>query len=265
MMVAYSYNKEDKSGFSLFDQWLGTELGQVFLDYEHRAIKELLEMQYGVFGGVCTGKRGKILVDSMNTHYRYLLTTCEIPDYSSDKQIVFHPLDWPIMNGAFDLVILHHSLELTKNPHALLREAARTVSHNGKLVIIGIHPMSLYCLMKCVMPESPNFLNTHQVVSMKRLIDWLTLLGYRVENVWHGGHDLPFNGNYGVLMRNFIRMIGLPNTPLGAFYIIQTVADMSLIPPVSSRWASLKSGLNQSAPIARDGCVVDNCSGGDRE
>ena len=212
MMVVYTYNEEEKSGFRLFDQWLGTELGQIFLDYEHFAVKKLLEKQYGVFGGVYTGNHGKKLVDSMNMHYRYLLTTCEISDYSSDKQIVFQPLGWPIMNGAFDLVILHHSLELTKNPHALLREAARTISPKGKLVIIGIHPMSLYCLMKCVMPKSPNFLDTHQVVSMKRLIDWLTLLGYRVESVWHGGHDLPFIGKYGVLMRNFIRMIGLPNT-----------------------------------------------------
>jgi len=91
----------------------------------------------------------------------------------------------PFPAGSLDLVVLPHSLELARDPHLTLREVERVLMPEGRLLITGFNPASLWGLRQRVarlrgardlfMPRAGDF------IGYWRLRDWLRLLGFEVE------------------------------------------------------------------------------------
>ena len=50
----------------------------------------------------------------------------------------------PFPDNSLDLVVLPHTLELTSHPHAALREVERVLVPEGRVVICGLNPLSLW-------------------------------------------------------------------------------------------------------------------------
>ena len=50
----------------------------------------------------------------------------------------------PIATQSIDLVLLPHVLEFAEEPHAVLREVDRVMMPEGRLVIVGFNPWSLW-------------------------------------------------------------------------------------------------------------------------
>ncbi len=101
-------------------------------------------------------------------------------------QLDFHAL--PFEAHSLDLVVLPHSLELSVDPHATLREVERVLVPEGKVVVCGFNPLSLWVLRQrrahlCgrfglgrpFLPEAGEF------IGYRRLRDWLRLLSFEVE------------------------------------------------------------------------------------
>ena len=103
----------------------------------------------------------------------------------------------PFPDASIDLVVLPHSLELARDPHLTLREVERVLVPEGRVVIAGFNPASLWGLRQragrarrgmglargaagdaLFLPRAGDFLGYW------RLRDWLRLLGFEVE----GGH-----------------------------------------------------------------------------
>ena len=115
----------------------------------------------------------------------------------------------PFFENSLDLLVLPHSLELSPDPHATLREAQRVLVPEGKLVICGFNPMSLWGLKQArghlyrrlsriisgeagdtsllpapssgrlgelFLPEAGEFLG------YGRMKDWLRLLNFEIES-----------------------------------------------------------------------------------
>ena len=96
----------------------------------------------------------------------------------------------PFPACSLDLLVLPHSLELSADPHATLREAQRVLVPEGKIVICGLNPMSLWGWRQWratrlrlggdFLPEQGEF------IGVWRLRDWLRLLGFEVETAQFG-------------------------------------------------------------------------------
>lgn len=111
----------------------------------------------------------------------------------------------PFFENSLDLLVLPHSLELSPDPHATLREAQRVLVPEGKLVVCGFNPMSLWGLKQArghlyrrlsrmataesgaktrssngfgelFLPEAGEFLG------YRRMKDWLRLLNFEIES-----------------------------------------------------------------------------------
>lgn len=83
----------------------------------------------------------------------------------------------PFANQSIDLLVLPHVLDFTANPRAVLREAERVLRPEGRLLITGFNPWSLWGLRRLRNGSHPapwrgNF------VALPRLKDWLALLGF---------------------------------------------------------------------------------------
>ena len=97
----------------------------------------------------------------------------------------------PFPNASIDLVVLPHSLELARDPHHTLREVERVLVAEGRVVIAGFNPTSLWGLRQSAgrVRRSMGF-GRHQSLYLPRagefigywrLRDWLRLLGFEVE------------------------------------------------------------------------------------
>ena len=97
----------------------------------------------------------------------------------------------PFPNASIDLVLLPHALELARDPHHTLREVERVLVPEGRVVIAGFNPASLWGLrqragrLRRVLgfgSDSNLFLpSAGEFIGYWRLRDWLRLLGFEVE------------------------------------------------------------------------------------
>jgi SAM-dependent methyltransferase len=97
----------------------------------------------------------------------------------------------PFDGQSLDLVGLPHGLELARDPHQTLREVERVLRPEGRVVIVGFNPTSLWGLRQRLghmrqrlrlgggrhlfLPSEGEF------IGYRRLRDWLRLLSFEVE------------------------------------------------------------------------------------
>ena len=99
----------------------------------------------------------------------------------------------PFAEGSLDLVVLPHTLELSPDPHATLREVQRVLVHEGRVAIAGLNPASLWGLRqwrallwrrmgrgRLYLPEAG------ELIGHWRLRDWLRLLEFELESISFG-------------------------------------------------------------------------------
>lgn len=162
----------------------------------------------------------------------------------------------PFAENSLDLLILPHSLELSADPHATLREAERVLLPEGKLIICGFNPLSLWGFKQkrshlykrlnfgdLYLPEAGEF------IGYRRLRDWLRLLNFDVEP-GHFGCYRPAVKSAGMLQRfAWMDKLGERYWPiLGAVYFVvavKRVRGMRMISPIKK----LDRIIN-SAPIS---------------
>jgi SAM-dependent methyltransferase len=87
-----------------------------------------------------------------------------------------HWHELPFDAQSIDLCLLPHVLEFNDNPHEILREIDRVVRPEGRILIIGFNPWSLFGVKK--LWSSRGYPWQGQFVSLVRMKDWLQLLGF---------------------------------------------------------------------------------------
>ena len=107
----------------------------------------------------------------------------------------------PFANQSLDLVVLPHSLELARDPHLTLREVERVLMPEGRVVIVGFNPASLWALRQRLGRlkrrvglgrRHPLFLPSEgEFIGYRRLRDWLRLLSFEVEAGTFGCYRPP--------------------------------------------------------------------------
>ena len=107
----------------------------------------------------------------------------------------FHAL--PFENNSLDLVVLPHTLEGSADAHQTLREAERVLRPEGRLLITGFNPASLWGIAGRVRGfkhreglASP-WASVQDWVGYWRLRDWLHLLSFEVEGGRFGCYTPP--------------------------------------------------------------------------
>lgn len=108
----------------------------------------------------------------------------------------------PFDAASLDLVVLPHALELAADPHRTLREVDRVLVPDGRVIVIGFNPRSLWGLRQkggraaralgigrrreLFLPRAGEF------IAPRRLRDWLSLLSFEVESGRYGCYVPPF-------------------------------------------------------------------------
>jgi SAM-dependent methyltransferase len=155
-------------------EWLQSARGQALLAAEARIVADALEdafgwetLQLGVWGEA----RG--LLGNTRTRSQTVLDLRA----ASGLDVVGRLSQLPIASDSIDVVLLAHTLEFESDPYALLREVDRVLAGDGKLIVAGFAPMSLWGLRaKASRRGFPPGLR--RVLPERQLRDWMRLLGY---------------------------------------------------------------------------------------
>lgn len=158
----------------------------------------------------------------------------------------------PIADTSLDLLLLPHRLEFSERPHQTLREAERVMMPEGHLLISGFNPFSWWGLShmfktrlsgKC---KAATFPWLGKFISLNRLKDWLTLLGFEVVSVQMCCHIPPFEHPHWQRRFQFMQRLGARWLPvLGGVYFIVAKKRVACMTPLKPNWkkSALTAGL----------------------
>jgi SAM-dependent methyltransferase len=145
--------------------------------------------------------------------------------------------DLPFDANSLDLVVLPHVLEFASDPHQILREVARVLIPEGRLIVCGMNKASLWGLRQRLSGMSAHrfYPADHTFISFFQLKDWLSLLNMEVSQSYFGCYAPPFNNTEWLQRFHFLENAGQRWWPVfgGAYVIhaIKRVAGMRLIGP----------------------------------
>jgi SAM-dependent methyltransferase len=204
------HNAQDSSmGLS---EWLQTPAGAYLLAWEQKNIDLAVADVFG-FHAVQLGMPQLLALRANRMPDRWLaldgsddaLTTSEAPTNAGTTNAVAIHCDFdalPFDSVSLDLVVLPHALELARDPHLALREVERVLRPEGRVVILGFNPSSMWGVRQrlshlgerfaagrgpeLILPRAGEFLGP------RRLRDWLHLLSFEVENGRFGCYRPPF-------------------------------------------------------------------------
>lgn len=140
----------------------------------------------------------------------------------------------PFPNQSLDLVVLPHALELSRDPHLTLREVERVLVPEGRVMILGFNPASMWGLRQRLgrargavgiggrralfLPRAGEFLGYW------RLRDWLRLLSFEVEGGRFGCFRPPYKSARWLERSAWMEGIGERWWPVfGAVYFLVAV------------------------------------------
>jgi len=166
-------NKADQKNHLSASQWRESEYAKRYFDAERSHISAGLRQAVGPTVLQIGRRLPESAVDDFDLPF--LLKTNEFIDGSSD--LIVDPAFLPFSSDVFSTVVLPHVLEHHALPHQVLREAHRVLMPEGHIVLTGFNPGSLIGLQRWLRPKA---VCPGRYYSVRRVIDWLQLLGFEV-------------------------------------------------------------------------------------
>ena len=248
--------------------WFATPPGRYLLDWEREQFDRAVADRFG-YHALQLGLPELDTLRANRMPHRWLalpesaeaagLATGSGPGYAPAAALVTHAAALPFAASSLDLLVLPHTLELSADPHAVLREVERVLVPEGRVVISGFHPLSLWGwrqwrarwaarlglrgeAAQLFLPEAGDF------IAPWRVRDWLHLLSFEPEFQTQGCWRPAVRSETWLQRWAWIDRIGPHGWPLpGAVYFlvaVKRVRGMHLLGPA---WKPRRAGLK---PVA---------------
>lgn len=213
--------------------WLRSPAGRYLLDWEQAVLDTLVADRFG-FHALQLGGEGVDALRHNRMPHRWLARQAmdaarpeqpEHPERPTDGPRADLYCDFdalPFEANSLDLLVLPHCLEFAPDPHHRLREAHRVLRPEGRLLILGLNPVSLWGLRQRLgrrfLPQGGRYLGYW------RLRDWLQVLGCEVQASRFGCWRLPVQSQVWLDKSAWLDHLGPTWWPvLGAAYCIEAV------------------------------------------
>ena len=214
------------------NSWLDTPLGQHVLAREQAYFDQAVADVFG-YHAVQFGLPDQPLLRENRMPWR-----CRAGE-SGAVDVTCDPAALPFASQSLDLLLLPHVLDFTSHPHQVLREAERVLVPEGRLMVTGFNPISLWglarrCKTRDVMPWRANF------IAPGRLKDWMQLLSLEPADCQHLCYAPPFEREAWRARWGFMERLGARWWPLaGGVYAISAVKRVRGMRLLAPRWSLL--------------------------
>ncbi len=236
-------------------QWFETPPGQYLLAWQQAEFDRAVADVFG-FHALQLGMPGLDTLRNNRMPHKWLALSEGRAGAPASIITEFSALPFP--ENSLDLVVLPHSLELHPDPHMTLREVERVLVPEGRVIICGLNPASLWGLRQrrahlyrrmgfgdLYLPDAGEF------IGYWRLRDWLRLLSFEVESGRFGCYRPSFNTDKWLGRFDWMDKAGARWWPIfGAVYFIEAVKRVRGMKLIGARWSATPSIATAPVPLA---------------
>ena len=246
---------------SAWEAWLATPPGQYVMRWERERLGEAVVDMFGYFA-VQLGflELDALAANRMPHRIRVSLRRDRLPEDGRRPDLIVGSFgELPLDSQSVDLVVLPHQLEFCEDPHQVLREADRVLRPEGRLVITGLNPISLWGLRESATfrPFAPFLPPTGQFISMPRLRDWMKLLSFEIDSGHYGCYVPPCRTQKWLDRMRFMERAGDRWWPIcGAVYMVSAVKRVRGMRLVGPAW-KLRRATKPAPAVAVSGRSVN--------
>lgn len=201
-----------------------------------------------------------LAANRMPHRIRASLRRAGLPDAGNRPDLLVGSFgELPLDSQSVDLVVLPHQLEFCEDPHQVLREADRVLRPEGRLVVVGFNPISLWGLRQSAVfrPFAPYLPPSGQFISMPRLRDWMKLLSFEIDSGHYGCYVPPCRTQKWLDRMRFMERAGDRWWPIcGAVYMVSAVKRVRGMRLVGPAW-KLRRAAKPAPAVAVSGRSVN--------
>ncbi len=200
--------------------WFQSELGNELLQIEQRLLDQILPSCWGELALEVSPFATRFNYDRCPIQQHYRLNPL-LPPQGSPPALVAEPIALPFYPESANLVILHHLLEFCPEPHRIVREAVQTLAPEGRILIFGFNPRSLWGMWRWAAAEHGSGPWSGNFLAASRMEDWLSLLHCQSEGALYDLFKPPFQSRpWFHHWRHLGQMARQQNWPIGAVYLM---------------------------------------------
>jgi SAM-dependent methyltransferase len=158
-------------------------------------------------------------------------------------------------------VLLPHTLELSADPHAVLREVARVLVPEGRVLISGVNPASLWGMHTWSrripgLQKLPPMPDDRSLIGYGRLRDWLKLLDLDLQTASFGCYRPAMRTDTWLRRWDWMDSLGPTAWPvLGGLYFVEAVKKVAGVHMLAAPWKVAAPTAVGRPVAARDGVM----------
>lgn len=219
------------------EKWFSTPLGERLLHDQQLILDKELSCLFGYhLMQLSINRKARLFRGSRISHC--FAVGAGTQDAAGDVGVYSALDELPLEDESVDVLILHHVLEFSSNPHQVLREASRVAIPRGYIIVVGFNPFSLMGLLKPLaqlLSNSPVW--RRNSLHKSRVADWLQFLDCNTLRTQTGFYSLPLqNKSYLDLSARSGRWMQKWRLPFGGFYCLVARKDRVCMTPIQPEW-----------------------------
>lgn len=231
------------------EEWLNTPQGRYVAAWEAAQFSGMVANAFG-YHAIQIGLPHWDLLQGNRIPYK-VAASIELAPGLARTQVVAQPECLPFDTQSIDLLVLPHGLECAPDPHQVLREIERVLVPEGRVVISGFNPWSLWGLHERLPGLDPLVpVPAPLQVSLPRLKDWFKLLSLEMDRGRYGCYAVPSVTDAWLARWSFMEKAGDRWWPVcGAVYVVSAVKRVAGVRVVGPSWKRARKTVRRRAVV----------------
>ena len=209
-------------------EWFKSPLGQYLLSLEYGYINPVVMDTFG-FYAIQMGNFDIDFLDHSRIPNKFSLNSNHADLMASNEAL-------PFEEASVDLIIAPHILEQMAEPYELLKEIHRVLMPEGRLIISGFNPMSLWGIKRLLSFDIYYPWNT-KFIPLSKIKEWLPIIGLEMVEGKMGCYVPPIQQSSWLKKLHTMEKLGDRWWPmLGGFYFLVIQKRVHGMTPIRPLW-----------------------------
>lgn len=225
--------------------WLETPQGRYLLEWEQARLDAMVADIFG-YNAVQIGLPDVDLLRANRMPFRFVCGRWGHVDVVNRSDAL------PFATASLDLVVLPHVLEFARRPHHVLREVERVLVPEGNVIITGFNPFSLWGVRRLAARKTGAIPWQGQYLSVIRIKDWLTLLGFEMQSGGFGCYVPAVSSAEWIERWRFMDKAGSRWWSVcGSAYLVHGIKRVQGMRLITPNWREKKATAKQLSTVAQ--------------
>ena len=236
--------------------WLASPPGRYALAWQQEQFDAAVADVFGFHALQCGLPELDALRDNRMPHRIRACERCDLPPHDGVTHLlVEHFEELPIASQSLDLVVLPHVLEFAADPHQVLREVDRVLRPEGRVIVSGFNPISLWGgrqWLTRALTRHPFLPREGHFIALPRLRDWFKLLSFELDRGRYGCYRPPCRTEKWLDRTHFMESAGDRWWPIcGALYLVSAIKRVRGMRLIGPAWRQTRPAAAPAAVVSR--------------